>query len=86
LQALLWIRIGLNADQDPAFYLSVDPDLDPQSDFEDTKIRFLHEVNRSTNMPTEVKKGLFEKFYFYTPGSGSELPICIQNSQMNADP
>jgi hypothetical protein len=26
---VLWIRTGFNADPDPAFYLNVDPDADP---------------------------------------------------------
>ncbi len=26
---MLWIRIGFNADKDPAFYLNADPDTDP---------------------------------------------------------
>ncbi len=73
LQALLWTCVGLNADPDSAFDLNVDPDLDPQSDFEVAKILFLYEVNRSPNMPTEVKKAvlkgrktcfLYKKFIF----------------------
>ncbi len=29
LNPVLWIRIGFNADADPAFYLNPDPDPDP---------------------------------------------------------
>ncbi len=28
--AMLWIRIGFNVDQDPAFYVNVDPDPGPE--------------------------------------------------------
>ena len=36
---MLWIR----PDPDPAFYLSVDPDLDPCQTFKSQKVEFLHE-------------------------------------------
>jgi hypothetical protein len=29
--AVLWFRIGFNADPDPAFYLNADPNPDPDS-------------------------------------------------------
>jgi hypothetical protein len=49
-KALLWIRIGLNADPDPAFYLSADvvsqtnagPDPDPGQTSKSQKVEFLH--------------------------------------------
>ncbi len=31
IKAVLWIRIGFNADPDPAFYLNADSDPDPGS-------------------------------------------------------
>ncbi len=55
---MLWIRIGFNADPDPAFYLNVDPDTYPDpgsqtkadpggsgslSEFRVIKVKFLHE-------------------------------------------
>jgi hypothetical protein len=47
----LWIRIGFNADLDPAFYLNADPDPgsqtnadpDPGQTFKSQKAEFLHE-------------------------------------------
>ncbi len=54
----LWIRIGFNADPDPAFYLSADPDPDPGSqtnaepsgsgsrlDFKSQKVEFFYMNN-----------------------------------------
>jgi hypothetical protein len=48
---VLWIRIGVSADRDPAFYLNVDPDPgcqtnadpDPGQTLKSRKVEFLHE-------------------------------------------
>jgi hypothetical protein len=55
---VLWIRVGFNPDPDPAFYLNVRPDIDPDSGsqtnpdpdpgqaFKSQKVKFLHEKYR----------------------------------------
>jgi hypothetical protein len=40
----MWIRIGFNADPDPAFYLNADRDPDPDQTFESQKVEFSHEI------------------------------------------
>jgi len=37
---VLWIRVGFNADPDPAFYLNADPDPDPGQTFKSQKVDF----------------------------------------------
>ena len=51
---MLWIR----PDPDPAFYLSVDPDLDPCQTFKSQKVEFLHEkyALKDSTVPPLVTK------------------------------
>jgi hypothetical protein len=46
LFSALWIRIGFNADLDPAFNHNAHPntDLEPDKTFETQKVEFLHET------------------------------------------
>ena len=37
---MLWIRVGFNADPDPAVYLNADPDPDPGQTFKSQKVDF----------------------------------------------
>ncbi len=55
LKSVLWIRIGCNADPDPAFYLNANPDTDPDpgsqtnpdtdpgQTYKSKKVEFLHD-------------------------------------------
>jgi len=85
-------------DPEPAFYLTADPNPDPdQENFYIKTIRT--SGNRSKNIPTKVQKPfwkarnqvyLWSLVNFDAPGSGSAsafpIRLRIQDSQMNADP
>ncbi len=87
------------ADPSPAFYLNLDPYLDPGQTLKSQKLEFdmknIPEVgDRSkTYLQKSFRKAgnqvyLLILINFHAPGSGSAFLICIQiqDSQTNADP
>ncbi len=85
IYAVLWIRIGFNADPDFAFYINADPNLNPDPLIQEAKP--CRSGSWSNFKVTKVEllnvKYLLILVKFHAPGSESKLPIRIriQDSQ-----